>query len=957
MESITDYHAKYFAWELTRRRRGGDVARISQSLFDAAVDLNPHQIDAAVFALQNPLSKGVLLADEVGLGKTIEAALVLCQYWAERRRRLLVLCPASIRKQWATELSEKFSLPVQVLDARTLRAQRSAGVHDPFAEARITILSINFAARMEQALRVIPWDLVVIDEAHKLRNAHRDSHYTGQVLKRALAGSRKLLLTATPLQNSLIELYGLSTMLDEHLFGDRVSFRTQFMRGDDAIPALRKRLEEFTKRTLRKQVVEYVQYTERKPITVPFMPAENEQRLYDLVSGYLQREESYGVPKRHRHLVGLILRKLLSSSTEAVTATLEVILERLRGLEARKTVEDGWIERLIANEDFEEEILDEGDGEAGNEPTPDEPAQQVPLDSARLRGEIAELEQYIYLARDIREDTKSAALLTAIEIGFARMQEIGAARKAVVFTESRRTQDYLIRYLEAHDHTGRVVAFSGSNNSPAITDIYQRWLVEYSGSDRVTGSPAVDRRTAIIDHFRDRAEVLVATEAGAEGINLQFCSLVINYDLPWNPQRVEQRIGRCHRYGQAHDVVVINFLNQHNAADHRVLELLSEKFHLFDGVFGASDEILGRIESGVDFERGIAEIYDTCRTPQEIDSAFAALRAELEASIDVRMRQTEAKLLEHFDEQILERLRLHRDQAVQQLDRIARMFWHLTKHVLSTEAEFDSAQLTFKLLRSPCDGAPPDAYGMIRKGEPLPEHEHVYRLTHPLGEYVLEEGRRIEAPDALLTFDLGRHAQKVSVLRSLSVKQGWLELNLLELDSFQTEEHLVFTAQADDGQLLDSEACERLFNLDATVHAPGQGALPEVFSANVHRQLDAALARALQENDQYFQREREKLDQWADDQIQAAEQALEDTKLRIRDVKRRARVAMSVDEQAELQKQLREMERQQRRQRQQIFELEDQIEAKRDALIDALECRLHQRSRSHRLFRIRWRLV
>src|ERR1019366_2817095 len=137
--------------------------------------------------------------------------------------------------------------------------------------------------------------------------------------------------------------------------------------------------------------------------------------------------------------------------------------------------------------------------------------------------------------------------------------------------------------------------------------------------DIVTGIPAADRRKALVDYFRDHGSIMVATEAAAEGINLQFCSMVVNYDLPWNPQRIEQRIGRCHRYGQQHDVVVINFLNKANAADLRVFELLDEKFQLFSGVFGASDEILGTIESGVDFERRIVAIYQTCRTTEAIN--------------------------------------------------------------------------------------------------------------------------------------------------------------------------------------------------------------------------------------------------------------------------------------------------------------------------------------------------
>src|SRR6476660_86516 len=137
---------------------------------------------------------------------------------------------------------------------------------------------------------------------------------------------------------------------------------------------------------------------------------------------------------------------------------------------------------------------------------------------------------------------------------------------------------------------------------------------------------------------------MIATEAAAEGINLQFCSLVINYDLPWNPQRIEQRIGRCHRYGQRHDVVVINFVNERNDADRRVLELLAEKFSLFNGIFGASDEVLGTIESGMDFEKRILAIYQECRTPAEIEEAFRALQEEMDERIRTRMDDTRRML-------------------------------------------------------------------------------------------------------------------------------------------------------------------------------------------------------------------------------------------------------------------------------------------------------------------------
>jgi superfamily II DNA or RNA helicase len=251
----------------------------------------------------------------------------------------------------------------------------------------------------------------------------------------------------------------------------------------------------------------------------------------------------------------------------------------------------------------------------------------------------------IQLAHSIQTDTKSKALLTALEIGFSEQERMGARRKALIFTESRRTQDYLRDFLERNGYANQVVTFSGTNSDRRAQDIYERWLVDPQSAEQVTGSRAIDVRAALIEEFRDHASIMIATEAAAEGVNLQFCSQVINYDLPWNPQRIEQRIGRCHRYGQTHDVIVVNFLNERNDADKRVHALLTEKFNLFDGVFGASDEVLGTIESGVDFEKRILAIYQDCRTPEAIAAAFDELQTQLEEQIRSRMEDTRFRLV------------------------------------------------------------------------------------------------------------------------------------------------------------------------------------------------------------------------------------------------------------------------------------------------------------------------
>ncbi|HRH98907.1 MAG TPA: SNF2-related protein, partial [Prosthecobacter sp.] len=677
---LTDYHAKFYAHELSRIG-GMGVDRLGRALFDACVELNPHQIEAALFALRSPLAKGVLLADEVGLGKTVEAGLVLCQYWAEKRRKLLVICPASLRKQWGLELSEKFNLPSVILDAKTFREMQKADIPNPFRQEAIIITSLHYAAACADMIHAIEWDTIVIDEAHKLRNAYRESSRIGQAIRHATAERRKILLTATPLQNSLVELYGLSTLIDENLFGDLPSFRTQYMNAGGDLVGLRERLRSFCWRTLRRDVLEYVKYTQRKLITRPFRPTDEEHKLYEAVSAFLQRDQNYALPTGQRHLLILLVRKVLASSPQAVAGTLEIMRDRLLRVREEAKKNASAVEQLIAGDEIDPDLLDElleDQDDLIDEiegPAPNAPSGPVPIDFARLDREIQELEDYIRWARSMGVDTKTRALLKALEIGFTQMEGMNppGPRKVVVFTESRRTQAYLRQFLEANGYAGKVLTFNGTNTDPDSVSLYQSWLAENQDSGRATGSRSVDLRTAIIDRFRDSAEILIATEAAAEGINLQFCAMIVNHDLPWNPQRIEQRIGRCHRYGQKHDVVVINFLNERNEADQRVHQLLDSKFNLFSGVFGASDEVLGTIESGVDFERRVLEIYQQCRSQEEIAAAFKKLQDELDEQIKARLSETRKQLLEHFDEDVHERLKMNLSGARDQLDRIGRM--------------------------------------------------------------------------------------------------------------------------------------------------------------------------------------------------------------------------------------------------------------------------------------------
>ena len=229
----TDYQAKYLAYELTRRHGSDSVDRLTTALADAQVDLNPHQIDAALFAFRSPFSKGAILADEVGLGKTIEAGLLLSQKWAERKRRLLVIGPANLRKQWSQELEDKFHLPSRILEGKTFNEAIRGGNLNPFETDEVILCSFQFARSKDAYVRQTPWDLVVIDEAHRLRNVYKPGNKIARAIKDAIAPYPKVLLTATPLQNTLLELYGLVSIIDDHAFGDLQSYRNRFGRLND----------------------------------------------------------------------------------------------------------------------------------------------------------------------------------------------------------------------------------------------------------------------------------------------------------------------------------------------------------------------------------------------------------------------------------------------------------------------------------------------------------------------------------------------------------------------------------------------------------------------------------------------------------------------------------------------------------------------------------------------------
>lgn len=959
---ITDFHAKYLAYELTRRHASDSLEKLGAVLADAQVDLNPHQVDAALFAFRNPFSKGAILADEVGLGKTIEAGLLLAQKWAEDKRRLLVIVPANLRKQWSQELQDKFWLPSVILEAKSFNETVKRGNLNPFMQDNVVITSYQFVRSKAPYVRQTPWGLVVIDEAHRLRNVYKTSSKVAADIKAAVAGFPKLLLTATPLQNSLLELFGLVSIIDDYAFGDLDSFKAQYSRinSDDDFTSLKLRMEPILKRTLRKQVLEYVRYTNRHALVQEFIPSEEEQRLYDLVSDYLQRERLYALPASQRQLVTLILRKLLASSTYAIAGTLEGLVRRLDVAAAEVDRVEQPPEEMTADWEELEELADEWE-EDEDETTGRQRDPLSPFELAELRSEADDLREFLALARSIAKNSKGEVLLTALRKGFDRAEQYqlkeGAdafQQKAVIFTESRRTQDYLYGILEGTEFAGQVMLFNGSNTDARSKEIYDGWIEKHAGTDRISGSRTADKRAALVEYFRDEAKILIATEAAAEGINLQFCNLVVNYDLPWNPQRIEQRIGRCHRYGQKYDVVVVNFLNKANAADQRVYELLDQKFKLFNGVFGASDEVLGAVESGVDFEKRISAIYQKCRTTQQITFEFEQLRLDLDIDISQGQREARERLLDNFDQEVIEKVRLNSRDV---LDRYNSQLWAVTKHVLDEDARFDDEARSFTLHRNPfaTDAIHPGPY---RLGG-VAEDGNTYRPQHPLAQRVLELAKSLDTVPHHVTFDYTGSGKNIAAIEPLVGQSGWLRCSSMRVQALEIEDQLILGGLTDGGRELDERQGRRLFDLPGELQAEASP------PANVNAALEgiqdgfrsAMLEQRAMRQGKWFEIEMDKLDRWADDKRVSLKRELDDYDAQLKEAKRLARFAPTMPEKLERQRAVRTLETK----RDEAWRAYDQahgdIDRQKDALLDDITQRLEESIEHKHLFTIRWQIV
>jgi superfamily II DNA or RNA helicase len=943
---FTPHQSAYFAHWLTQT--GKLENQVSRVMASARVDMNPHQVEAACFALKSPIAKGVLLADEVGLGKTIEASLVIAQKWAEHKRNILLIVPASLRKQWNQELLDKFELPSTIIDSKIASNLKKHGIANPFdQENQIIISSYEYVARQKDRVQLITWDLVVFDEAHKLRNVYQKngSKRAKSILEATQEAASRVLLSATPIQNNLMELYGLSQVIDPHFFGDEKSFKILYVnrqKNKDSLLDLQQRIQPLCHRTLRRQVQQEggINFTNRYALTEDFTPTAEEWNLYQQLSEYLQSPDNQAINPKAKHLVSIGLRKILASSSFAVAETLKGMVSRLR---AKQLLDEDSLSDLEGADDWRDNNFGESTASTHYK------ANNHKADQLRL--EIELLDSFYALAAGIEKNAKGEALLTVLNKAMEMTESLGGQKKAVIFTESCQTQKYLNKLLKSNGFQDRTVLLNGSNADSESKKIYTDWLNAHQHSARISGSKPADMKAALVEKFKgDEADILISTEAGGEGINLQFCSVLINYDLPWNPQKVEQRIGRVHRYGQKNDVVVVNFVNRKNPADQRVFQLLNEKLKLFEGVFGASDEVLGAISSSIDIEQRIYQIYQQCRTDTEIEQQFDLLQEDMKDALEIREASARDSLMSNFDRDVVATLKNTRDSSHDFLQEYERVLLDLAKAELP-EATIENNHFFYD--------------------------DHRFDLSWPLAQQHNSEFFRLQATEHLLAWDLVKRAKNhpltsthlafqyhqlagnYAALKQLVGQTGELAVYSLEFsyNLGKTKASQLFVlAQTDAGVVLSVEDAAHLLCIPAQEKALEQVINEQALAVEMDSVVEQQKRLKEDELDDYLEQESTKLERWAQDRRKALMETVDELDEDIRQFKKDARQLASTKEKIDAKKSLRKLERKRDDALTEYHSAKKGIESEEDKLLDEVSAKLELSYKLTTLFSARWTL-
>lgn len=873
---------RYVAEDLVRLRRSDEQRRYTAPHRTARIDPNPHQIEAVIFALGRLRDGGCILADEVGLGKTIETGLVVAQLLAEGASRVLLVAPKPLLGQWRQELFTLF-------DIEAREGHVGPGGFDGPGIFLVGREQAGSESGRDALVASGRFDLCVIDEAHEVfagiyKRYDKFGEYRDDAKVARAAGRLRdalstfqtpvLLLTATPIQNNLAELWGLVQYVDPlgTLLGDLPTFREVFCGVDDRELAqgqeeeLRARLKVVVQRTLRRQAQEFLEkpFVSRQTRLFEYEMSVDERALYDDVTKYLLEPGIQAFRGSQRQLLLIGFHRRMASSTRALAASLQRVADRLRR-KLRGDAEDDAGDAKGMLDDLEQTDIARGRDE-DDDVSPRVADVGASVDQSAVRAELERVEAFVRRAeRFVGNDGKVRALLTAFAFVTEQARKGRGAGKVVIFTESLVTQEHIRdRLLESgFVRDDEITVFRGTNASPRAREALARWREEVPQGEGPRPSPDMAMRLALVHEFKTRSRVFISTEAGAKGLNLQFCDALVNNDLPWNPQRIEQRIGRCHRYGQKNDVTVINFLAKDNEAQQLTFDILSQKLDLFGTVLDASDKVLHHGDAGAggvlasalgaELEAELRRIYDRSRTLDEVTAELRSLRervAEERRRFEETHTRTAKLIEEHLDEDVKRVFRSLRQELPSALAELDRDLWCAVRSYLDARAvpyEIVKTAASEVLHVQACSRLPDSFSGGVSAAIGGDSTHTPLHLRHPLVLAAIADARACTDGIHAVTIRVPSDAPRA--LLETRGRRGRMRLLKLAFDGFERTERLLPVVLLDGvAEPLPCASAEAL--LRAELHAVMQGeARANVSDEDIEDASEELIRRVQQEVD------------------------------------------------------------------------------------------------------------
>lgn len=709
------FQAKYKSLELWRKRSLSDLERFVPSFYKRGIQVYPHQIDAAVSALFNPYSKGFILCDETGLGKAIEAMLVISQLYFEGKNKIVVISPNPLIAGWREKLN-KFD----ILSTEHLEEVESAN--------KVLVIGYNAASDIWEQLKGIKWDLVVFEEAHRLRKYYTNENIVATNLHNAFIGRQKLLLTATPMQVNVMDLFGLINFIDDTVFIGDKNFYKRYYKKPENYAELRDRLMPFTYRTLRNQVKVDICLPERYIHTQHYTLNEKEQELYKELERYINKPNKIAFPEMDLYELSLMFFKLFSSSIYALSKTLSGVYFRLNQMGKAEAIK-----------------------------------------------EAVEIKKLLDLSTSIVNTSKWEVFIKGLSKGLEELKAKGNDEKAIIFTENKQTQEYILRQLN-------------KEKIKAITFESVEDIEKFKKS-----------KTQI---------VMVATDLASEGFDMQFCSFIINYDLPWNVQKIEQRIGRCHRIGQQSEVFVLNFLNNENFADVRFYELVYKRTTMFEGILGASDNLISNVSSG-DVEQSLKGIISSARTNAEIESDFLQIQNVYKDYVEESKDNSNELLFNTFDDETAKRTKNYAEIIKKKCEKLKDELWDFCKYAFNGYGTIDEENKIILVNRSPFSSGNIPSWKLCMEGNE--SKDRIISLSNNTVKKIADKIDLSDRTEGKITFidSTNKHSKKSGYIALYKMQvyisgkeySGYSILHFVGIDSI--------------GNQITHDKCSEIFNLKA----------------------------------------------------------------------------------------------------------------------------------------------